>query len=184
MFTLYTIYFILNLITKRIEGEPMKNFQNNSTQMIFELFPPVKKMFEVNADRKTLEKELTTTELCFWELANFTSEPQLEGFDLQKVYLHLDADHISIFLDVLHTFLSKDTYLNKKLPVQLIRDEDQLLNQTGFAKEISAYDKSYTLSKVNTYYKRGNLPEPELIIKERPYWKTSTVQKFISDKFK
>lgn len=162
----------------------MKNLENKSTQMIFELFPPVNKMFEINADHETVEKELSTTEFCFWKLANFTSEPQLNGFDLQEVYYHLDAEHVAVFLDVVQTFFSKDIYLNKKLPVQFIRDEDELLNQTGFAKEISAYDESYTLPKLNTYYKRGNLPEPDLIIKERPYWKSSTVAKFVMENFK
>lgn len=156
----------------------MKNPTNHSTIKIFQTFPRVKELFE--SDRTEAMEKLDTVELVFWDLARFTSEPHLNSFDIHSVYNHLDAEHIALILDILHVFFEKDTYLSKPIPAMVIREDDPFVNQTGFAQIIQEQDESYTVSKVHVYYKRGNLPEPELTIEGKPYWKTSTVLQFRS----
>lgn len=156
----------------------MKNITNHSTTKIFNAFPRLKGLIDLN--HSEVEKQVDPVELIFWQLARFTSEPHLQSFDIHSVYNYLDAEHIAFVLDTLHVFFEKDTYLSKSIPAMVIREDDPLVNQTGFARIVKDIDPSYTVSKVNVYYKRGNLPKPDLTIDGKPYWKESAAIEFRS----
>lgn len=150
---------------------------NRSTTMLLELFPYLK-TYLVN-DKAAIPQDLSKEEEVFVKLARFTSNPNQHGFDVQEIYLHLDSDKIALFFEVLSVFFEHDTYLKQSLPLQILREEDPLVNQTGFSRLVSRVDPSFVVAKVHTYHKRGLLPKADVEIEGKPYWKTSTVTEYI-----
>lgn len=119
-------------------------------------------------------------EKVFYELARFFEEPNSRCFDFALLYKYLEGQWLLFALECLHEFFRQDTYLLPNNPVLIIQDSiNPLMNQTSFAKILAEKGFPFDLKKLNVYKKRGMLPEPDVLIENIPYWKKSTIEKYI-----
>jgi hypothetical protein len=145
----------------------------HSQKLLLKRFP---EMEHISEPRNAREK-------VFFDLYEFLVAPEKNHYDLQALMKEAEAEDVHFFLEVLYTYFEKDTYLPMKPPKPLVIRENQkqvdYLSQT----ELSAFlikegHDTWKPNKVTTYYGRGKLPEPDVIISGKPYWSNQTARRF------
>lgn len=124
-------------------------------------------------------------EITLYNLIQFINEPEQYQFQLNELYHYLDGEDLVFALKIITQYFENKTYLLKdhrhELMKELLNDVD-LLNQSNLSRYL--IDKGYKLGKngkiiVNTYYRRGNLPEPDLFIHDKPVWFKETIEEHL-----
>jgi hypothetical protein len=164
-------------LKKRTKGvDQMKR----AVQQIFERYPNVKKKIQ---GEETIP--LTNIENVFYQLALFCNDPQTYSFDLSLFYKYLENDDLIFAIQTVIAFFQKDTYLIQDKKHFFINSDEiknqKLYNQTMFAKYLSENGLNYSPNKLGVYYRRGKIPNPDLVINGTPYWFQSTVQMYLNE---
>jgi hypothetical protein len=128
--------------------------------------------------RHTGIEDLNEVERTFFMLARFFENPEEEGFDLIMLYTYLQDDWLEIALQLIASFFKEETHLIKNPSFSIVREDHEYLNQNQFAAYLNDQGLNYDRIKLNVYYKRGKLPEPDQMFAEKPYWLRSTVERF------
>jgi hypothetical protein len=139
-----------------------------ATKQIIEIFP--------NLEEK---KELNEVEATFLKLACFFEDPEHQDFNIGLLYKHLDNDWLELALELMVQFFSEDTYLIKRPALSFVRKgSNGYFNQKQFADFLAENGLNYDKRKLNVYYKRGKISEPDLEIGGTTYWSKASVEKF------
>lgn len=157
-----------------------------SVNKIYTRYPELKKKKQKATDPKV---PLTTKEAVFIQLINFFERPSENQFSLNTLYEHLEDEELLFALEVIISFFQNDTKLVHQVH-QTFYDENFLkesfVGQQGFSTmvESAIKDIKFKPAMVHVYWKRKSdkVPKPDLMIEGRPYWKESTVKKFIQKK--
>lgn len=152
-----------------------------TTQRIVEAFPVLKNILNNNdlcPSENELIKRLNDIEKTFLELACFFEEPNKNSFDLSSLYNYLDNDWLEFALELITIYFREDTYLIQNPSYSLIKDGSEYVSLSQFAKELNSKGLNYNRQKLNLYYSRGKIPQPDLIIGGTKYWNKKTVQDY------
>lgn len=150
-----------------------------TTQRIIEKFPLLEE--KLNDYRNTFLseealQELDEIEATFLRLARFFETPGKESFDLGYLYRHLDNDWLEFALELITDYFREDTYLIQKPSYSLIKDGSDFYSLTQFAEELSNRGLRYDRHKLNLYFERGKVPQPDLVVGGVRYWSKKTVE--------
>lgn len=156
-----------------------------STQMILNYFPMIEDHINdvdsVVLRDKTLS-DLDNPEYTFLCLVWFFENPNKENFDLGILYKNLDDYWLSKALECIYVFFTKDTYLIKKPTFSIISDKDTLYNQADFVKYLDQYKslhgRNFSRAMLNTYVKRGIVPQPDVVIGNNKYWNEESCEEY------
>lgn len=152
---------------------------NKTTKRIIELFPSFEAVLKDSDHIKDAIKELDEIEGTFLRLACFFQDPGHENFNIGLLYKHLDNDWLELALELIAQFFKEDTYLIQKSTLSFVRNEsNDYYNQKTFADYLSEHGLNYDKRKLNVYFHRGKLPEPDLQLGGTPYWERKSVEKF------
>ncbi|MBT2758004.1 hypothetical protein J7E71_19215 [Mesobacillus foraminis] len=121
-------------------------------------------------------QELDEFEATFLRLARFFETPGKESFDLGFLYRHLDNDWLEFALELITDFFREETYLIQKPTYSLIKDGSDYYSLTQFAEELSKRGLRYDRQKLNLYFERGKVPQPDLVVGGVKYWSKKTVR--------
>jgi protein involved in sex pheromone biosynthesis len=150
-----------------------------ATRRIIEKFPKFEARLNnhenISLDESVL-KELDQVQGTFLKLAWFFEAPKKESFDLGSLYRHLDNDWLEFALELITEYFREDTYLIQKPSYSLIKDGSDYLSLSQFAEELRKRGLRYDRQKLNLYFERGKVPQPELVIGGVKYWSKKTVQ--------
>lgn len=146
---------------------------NQSQRLLLDYFP----------DLDTMDAPADHRMKVFYELYHFLSQPSKKQYDLQAVMQLDHAADIQLFLKVLETYFYQDSYVKMEPPEPLLIKETaettSYLSQTDFSRFlIQEGYSSWKPNKVTTYYGRGKLPSPDLMLSNKPYWSKRTAQQF------
>jgi hypothetical protein len=95
------------------------------------------------------------------------------------LYQHLDNDWLELALELITQFFREDTYLIQQPTLSIIgKNNNEYFNQKHFADFLSESGLKYDKGKLNVYYSRGKVPEPDLELSGTPYWSKSIVDEF------
>ena len=81
-------------------------------------------------------------------------------------------------LKLITQFFQKDTYLIQNSSFVIIKDGSDYLNLTQFAQFLTDQGLRYDRQKVNLYYERGKIPQPDLLIGGTKYWSRETATRY------
>ena len=115
----------------------------------------------------------------FLQLACFFEHPEEMNFDLSSLYKELDNDWLEWALELITQFFREDTFLIQKPSYVLIKDGADYLNQSQLAHYLTDQGLKYDRQKVNIYYERDTIPQPDLWLGGTKYWSRSTAAKFV-----
>ncbi|KON83487.1 hypothetical protein AF332_27395 [Sporosarcina globispora] len=150
-----------------------------ATQRIIEKFPMFKEKLNdyenIFLSEEALQ-ELDEIQKTFLGLACFFEEPEKISFDLGYLYRSLDNDWLEFALELMTEYFREDTYLIQKPSYSLIKDGSDYFSLTQFAEELSNRGLRYDRQKLNLYFERGKVPQPDLVIGGVKYWSKKTVQ--------
>jgi hypothetical protein len=105
--------------------------------------------------------------------------PEQEHFNIGWFYQHLDNDLLEFALELMTQFFREDTYLIQKPTFSLIREGSKdYYNQKQFADFLSENGLNYDKCKLNVYYHRGKILEPDVELAGTPYWRKTSVETF------
>lgn len=155
---------------------------------ILKRYPIIKKKLERPNDPKL---NLSTQEAVFMQLVNFFEQPTVHQVSLNLLYEHLENEDLLFALESVITFFQKDTSLVQDVP-QTFYDSNLLnepmVGQKKFALMVEEAIKGikFRPSMLHMYWTRRSdrIPRPDMIMDGTPYWKISSVQKFIADEKK
>lgn len=157
-----------------------------TTKKIVKQFPILKEEDLINGDVSLKQEslnEFNDTEKTFWYFARFCENPSERSFDFQMAYKSIDKSFIPFFLECIHSFFSNDTYLLDKDSFSFIDKTERLFNQSDFASFLMKFHdfhgKNFSRASLSVYYKRGSLPEADIIINGVAYWYESTCQSYL-----
>jgi len=125
--------------------------------------------------------KLGPTQQTFLRLIWFFENPSQENFNLEALYKELDQDWLPFALEAIYTFFKKDTYLLQQSRSMLVKEDNEFLNQTQFARFLNDHGFNYTRGKFNVYLSRGKLPEPDLKVADTPYWEIATCKSYLKE---
>lgn len=154
-----------------------------ATQRIIKKFPKLKEKIHHHENvllaGQSLE-ELNDIQATFLQLAWFFEAPDKESFDLGYLYRRLNDDWLEFALELIIEYFREDTYLIQKPSFLLIKDGDgsKYLRLSQFANYLSEHGLPYDRQKLNLYYGRKKVPEPDFIIGGTKYWSLKSVQEF------
>lgn len=153
----------------------------NATRRIVEKFPKFKDKLHAYENMLLVDealKELDDVRATFLKLAWFFEDPENEMFNLGLLYRHLDNDWLEFALELMTEYFRKDTYLIQKPSFSLIRDGSDYKSMSQFADYLSEQGLRYDRQKLNLYFERGKVPQPDLVVGGIKYWSGETVQKY------
>ena len=160
----------------------------NTTKRIVEKFPNLEeKVLEMNGSGLVIVDDiqsLDSVEGTFLKLALFFEDPKNAHFDLAFLYKELDNDWLEWALELITQFFQEDTYLIQKPSFMIIKDGSDYLNLTQFAQYLTDQGLRYDRQKVNLYYERGKIPQPDLWIGGTKYWSRDTATKYSKEEKK
>jgi protein involved in sex pheromone biosynthesis len=122
--------------------------------------------------------KLDEVQATFLKLAWFFEAPDKEGFDLGHLYKRLDNDWLEFALELITDYFREDTYLIKHPSYCLVKNGSEYLSLSQFADYLSKEGLNYGRQKLNLYYDRGKVPNPDLFVGGVKYWSVSTVENF------
>lgn len=102
-------------------------------------------------------------------------------FDL-SLLKELDEEYLEIALGAINEALLNQSY-RPSVKVLFQKENDPFLNQASFAAYLTGKGLQFSPAKVATYYKRGVLPEADLMLEGKAYWYQSTIEKYYQEKF-
>lgn len=150
-----------------------------SLQMIFDKYPKVKEKFYNN------EIQLSTNqEDVFYQLCLFMNEPDKYSFNISLLYQFLEDNELIFALQTISFFFRNDTYLIKEkqnLLIKDVSDDIELFNQQMFSDYLSNNGFNFSPQKVNTYKRRGIIPQGDISIGGKPYWLKETVEQYLRE---
>jgi hypothetical protein len=152
-----------------------------TTGRIVESFPEFEGKLNAYENIELIEealKGLDETQETFLKLAWFFENPEHENFNIGYLYRYLDNDWLEFALELITEYFREDTYLIRKPSYSLIKDGSDYLSLSQFADYLSEQGLRYDRQKLNLYYDRGKVPEPDLVIGGIKYWSIKTVQSF------
>ncbi|QWC25155.1 hypothetical protein KJK41_22060 (plasmid) [Bacillus haikouensis] len=152
-----------------------------TTGRIVETFPQFKgklKAYENPMLVEEAQKGLNEIQATFLQLAWFFEDPENEAFDMGLLYRHLDNDWLEWALELITEYFRNDTYLIQKPTYSLIREGSDYKNMSQFADYLSEQGLRYDRQKLNLYFKRGKVPQPDLVVGGIKYWSKETVQSY------
>ncbi|KKI91473.1 hypothetical protein WQ54_14465 [Bacillus sp. SA1-12] len=159
-----------------------------STKRINEHFPEFEGKLKANKNNVLIEesmKGLNEVEVTFLKLACFFENPEHEKFDIGLLYQHLDNDWLELALELIAQFFKEDTYLIQMPALSFVRkDSKGFFNQKQFADFLAENELNYDRRKLNVYFSRGKLPNPDLELGGTPYWSQTSVEKFCEEEKK
>ena len=166
------------------EGDNMKN----TTKRIVEKFPNLKeKIVEKTGKLDSVDDDIQSfnpVERTFLQLALFFEHPEKAHFDLASLYKDLDNDWLEWALELITQFFQEDTFLIQNPSFMIIKDGSDYLNLTQFAQFLTEQGLRYDRQKVNLYYERGKIPQPDLWIGGTKYWSRDTATKYSKEEKK
>ena len=152
---------------------------NKATKRIIELFPSFEAMLKDSDHIQDAVKELDDIEGTFLRLACFFQDPDQKMFNIGLLYKHLDNDWLELALELMVEFFKEDTFLIQKPNLSFVRKEsNDYYTQKTFADYLLENGLNYDKRKLNVYFHRGKLPEPDLKLGGTPYWHKKSVEKF------
>lgn len=155
---------------------------NNSIRFILKEFPKVEKAFLSNQEEDT--KILDTDEKIILDLVNFFDNPREKEFNLGSIFNNLNSIYLPSVLESIYLFFKKDTYLLPEESFSFISAENEFLNQSDFVnfldERFDLHGKNFSRAMFNTYLKRGNIPDPDLVISNNKYWTKETAKNYVS----
>ncbi|MCM3413206.1 hypothetical protein [Metabacillus litoralis] len=153
-----------------------------STQRILENFPAFKGKLKAYKNIGLVEEAmegLNPVEATFLKLAWYFEEPEHEHFNIGFLYQHLDDDWLELALEVIAQFFREDTFLIKKPALSFVRKgSNGFFSQKQFADYLTENGLKYDKRKLNVYYHRGKIPEPDLELGGTTYWSKTSVETF------
>ena len=159
-----------------------------TTQCILEKFPNLKeKVLEMNGSGLVASDDIQTlgsVECTFLKLALFFEYPGEAHFDLAFLYKDLDNDWLEWALELITQFFGEDTFLIQNPSFTIIKDGSDYLNLSQFAQFLTEQGLKYNRQKVNLYYERGKIPQPDLWIGGTKYWSRDTATKYSKEEKK
>lgn len=153
-----------------------------STGRILETFPVFKG--KMNAYKNVLSAEeamegLNLVEATFLRLAWFFEDPEHQSFDIGLLYRQLDDDWLELALELTALFFREDTFLIKNPALSFVRKgSNGFFSQKQFANYLKENGLNYDRRKLNVYYHRGKIPEPDLELAGTVYWSRASVETF------
>ncbi|WP_338472785.1 hypothetical protein R4Z10_08680 [Niallia sp. XMNu-256] len=115
----------------------------------------------------------------FLQLALFFEDPDEAHFDLACLYKHLDNDWLEWALELITQFFREETFLIQNPSFAIIKNGSDYLNLTQFAQFLTDQGLRYDRQKVNLYYERGKIPQPDLLIGGTKYWSRATAFRYM-----
>lgn len=157
-----------------------------ATKKVIDYFPFLEKHIpdseSVILEEQTLEK-FSEVEQVFLKLVWFFEQPEKNNFNLYDIYSSLDGDWLSYALECIFFYFSEDTFLMNEPNFSLITDETELYNQSDFANylldHVDKHNIKFSRQMISTYSKRGTLPDPDLVIGRKKYWKKDTCEAYL-----
>jgi hypothetical protein len=151
-----------------------------TTKEVIEKFPMLKDKLNDYQNLFLTEnsmKGLDEVESTFLRLAWFFEEPESESFDLRMLHQNLDNDWLEFALELVTRYFREDTFLIQKPSYTLIKEDDgsNFFSLSQFADYLKREGLRYDRQKLNVYYKRGKVPEPDVVIGGVRYWSKSSV---------
>ena len=164
-------------------GDNMKK----TTQRIVERFPNLKEKIVGKQGSLIVDDAIQLSnpvERIFLQLALFFEHPEEAHFDLASLYRDLDNDWLEWALELITQFFQEDTFLIQNPSFTMIKDGSDYLNLTQFAQFLTEQGLKYNRQKVNLYYERGKIPQPDLWIGGTKYWSRDTATKYSKEEKK
>ena len=150
-----------------------------ATRRIIEMFPNLEEKLNdyenIFLSEEALQK-LDETQATFLKLACFFEAPDKRSFDLGYLYRSLDNDWLEFALELITEYFRDDTYLIQKPSYSLIKEGSDFYSMAQFADELNKRGLRYDRQKLNLYFQRGKVPQPDLVIGGVKYWSKKTVQ--------
>lgn len=153
----------------------------NATRRILETFPAFKDEVHAYENRQLVEealKGLDDVQTTFLQLVWFFEDPENETFDMGLLYRYLENDWLEFALELIMEYFRKDTYLIQKPTYSLIREGEDYKSMSQFADYLSEQGLRYDRQKLNLYFERGKVPQPDLVIGGFKYWSGETVRSY------
>ena len=157
-----------------------------STQIILNYFPMLEKHITYSGSAVLRDRVLTDldeqqkTFLC---LMWFFENPNEESFNLESIYKNLDDEWLSLALESIILFFSKDTYLIKNPTFSFVTEKSEFFNQTEFVRFLDEnkhlHGRNFSRPMLNTYLKRGDIPSPDLVVGNSKFWERETCEKYV-----
>ncbi|WP_121614220.1 hypothetical protein [Mesobacillus foraminis] len=135
-----------------------------TTQRIIEKFPMLEELLSDYDNSGGALGEFDEIEAAFLGLARFFESPGKESFDLGTLYRHLDNDWLEFALELITDYFREETYLIQKPSYSIIKDGSDFYSLTQFAEELSKRGLRYDRQKLNLYFERGKVPQPDLVV--------------------
>jgi hypothetical protein len=158
-----------------------------TTGRIVELFPEFLgklKAYESPSLMEEAQEGLNEIQATFLKLAWFFENPEHEHFNIGSLYRHLENDWLEFALELITEYFREDTYLIRQPSYSLIKDGSDHLSLSQFADYLSEQGLRYNRQKLNLYYERGKVPEPDLVVGGTKYWSIKTARSFGEDEKK
>ncbi|MEH6908902.1 hypothetical protein [Neobacillus drentensis] len=152
-----------------------------TTKRIIEIFPNLEEKISKQENVKLADEVLPSLDpvkRTFLKLACFFEDPEEVNFDLASLYKELDNDWLELAVELITQFFREDTYLIQKPSYSIIKDGSDYLNLSQFAGYLTERGLKYDRQKVNLYYVRGSIPQPDLIVGGTKYWHESTAETY------
>lgn len=158
------------------------DMMKTATQKIMNSFPMLEKYLP-DHDSALLSDEvlskLSDTEQVFLQMAWFIEAPDKENFNLKLLFNKVDKDWLGFALETINVFFEKDTYLLEEMPFSVITENSMYYNQSDFAAYLSQHGLRFSRAKVNMYWNRGKLPNPDITVSGIPYWELTTCESYL-----
>jgi hypothetical protein len=158
-----------------------------TTQRIVEQFANLKEKVVKKQGSSIVDDAIhlsNPVEQTFLQLALFFEYPEEAHFDLASLYKDLDNDWLEWALKLITQFFQEDTFLIQNPSFTMIKDGSDYLNLTQFAQFLTEQGLRYDRQKVNLYYERGKIPQPDLLIGGTKYWSRDTATKYSKEEKK
>lgn len=150
-----------------------------ATEQIIKTFPALEEKINADCEKNILSdesfKKMDEIQKTFFQLACFFEYPNKINFDLGCLYKHLDNDWLEFALELITAYFRDDTYLIQKPSYSLIKDGSDFLSLAQFADELNKRGLRYDRQKLNLYFNRGKVPQPDLVVGGVKYWSKKTV---------
>lgn len=174
---------MLQLLYSTTEGRRLK--LKKATSLIIEKMPFLKK--HVQADENMLVRQHALdmlddeVERTFLQLIWFFEEPDINDFDLKILYRYLENEWLAFALDVINFYFKEDTYLIQENTDSVLIIDDYL-DQSGASRYLEEKGlQNFSQSKIATYIHRGTFPREDLLISEKKFWRTNTLDKYANE---
>lgn len=152
--------------------------------LILKRYPKIKRKLALPNDPNIT---LSRQEAVFMQLVNFFEKPTVHEVSLNLIYDHLENQDLLFAIETIIVYFQKDTTLVQEVPQTFYNREllnEKIVGQKKFAQKVEEAipEMKFKPSMLHMYWKRGSdrVPRPDMIIDGTPYWKISSVKKFIA----